>query len=341
MRLPTSRRPERFAAVLDGHAALGDSAELASLAELATALRVVGATAGPPPPAPQFRAALRQRLVAVATINPPQPAPARSVLGLSSQVRRSVGVFAGGVTMATVVAGVGVAATRSLPGDPFYGVKRATEDVQLWTARGNLAKGHRHLEFAQTRLAEARALHGASASTYESTLRDMDSETQQGTAELLAAARSSRSLTPLADLTAFARAQYVGLVALAGQTPAALRAAETHSLVVLGIVAQQVQSTRAALSPVSPAPNRPAHPGGTGPGTSPSPTPSARPDKASAPSSSNPGSGPARQPSRHPSAPTQLLPSHLPTTLPTKMPKLPTPDVTSIVPLRSLLPIKP
>lgn len=344
-----SRRAERFAAVLDGRAVATDHAGVAPLAELATALRAVGSAVAPPPPSPDFRAGLRQRLVAVATVTKPAPPPTRSaaILGLNSRVRRRVGVLAGGVTMATAVAGVGVAATRSLPGDPFYGVKRATEDVQLWTARGNLAKGHRHLEFARTRLAEARALRGASPSTYESTLRDMDSETRQGTAELLAAARSSRSATPLADLDRFARAQYAGLIALAGEAPATIRAAEAQSIAVLATVEHQVNSARAAVTRLAPTPGGPSRPGVPGPSAKPSPTPSAHPDKAPVvPSSPNPAATTGRHPSGHPTAPSQLVPSKLPTKLPTKLPsvplpdRLPTPNLASLPPPPSLVPLK-
>ena len=62
---------------------------------------------------------------------------------------------------ADVLTGVGVAATRSLPGQPFYGLKGVGEDLQLKMADGDTAKGTKHLEFASTRLREIRALaHG-------------------------------------------------------------------------------------------------------------------------------------------------------------------------------------
>jgi len=70
MPTPGNRRANEFAALLD-RPARTDDPELAPYVALAGALRAVPVTAGP---SPEFRTALRQRLVAVATVQGvPQP----------------------------------------------------------------------------------------------------------------------------------------------------------------------------------------------------------------------------------------------------------------------------
>src|SRR5579875_3920808 len=116
-----SRRSEAFAAALDADALDADAldgggsdggrpadAGQQRLLALAGGLRGLGAAA-PAAPDPQFRAALRQRLVAVATVQPPEPdpRPARRSGAGGWRVRRRVAALAGGAAMATAVAGVG------------------------------------------------------------------------------------------------------------------------------------------------------------------------------------------------------------------------------------------
>jgi hypothetical protein len=300
------------------------------LADMAAALRMAGATAGPTP-TDAFRVALRQRLVAVATVQQDLPAVTasrRTVLG--ARVGRKVGALAGSVALLTGVAGVGVAAARSLPGNPFYDIKRATEAVQFWTAHGDLAKGRRHLEFARTRLAEARALDNPSASRLSSTLHAMDSQTQQGAAEMISAAQSSHSAQPITELDTFAHQQFTGLVDLARTSPAAAQAVEGASIQQLF----QIERTAHAATPGCVSCTSTVVPPATG---SSSPSPQAHPSTHPSSGPSNGGNG-QQSPSNgngngngssntHPattghSTPTQLLPSKLPT-LPTKLPTLP------------------
>jgi hypothetical protein len=240
---PSGRRAESFARLIDTPGAVADPSlgGLGALGDLVAALRTAGRTSGPTGPEPAFRAELRQRLVAVATVQPVDaalswPTDTASRRSLSGRARNRVAALAGTVAVATSVAGVGIASARALPGDPFYGVKRATEAVQLWTAHGDDAKGKRHLEFAQTRLAEARALHDPSAAQLASELRAMDTQTRDGTADLLASYRSSRSTQPLTDLDRFARSQLAGLVALSPRLPVSLRPAEQAETALLASV---------------------------------------------------------------------------------------------------------
>src|SRR3954454_5043131 len=210
-----NRRASQFAALLDSPHRSDDPA-LAPYVALAGALSALPVSSGP---SPDCRAALRQRLVAVATVQPAgQPEDAATRLRGAAgtwKMQRRVAVLAGGAAAVTAIAGVGVGASRSLPGDPFYGVKRATEDVQLATTFGQEAKGRRHLELARTRLSEVQSLVGqtdaladaipgkpgalgalideASSDTIVSTLEDMDDETRAGAQDLYAVYRDTAS----------------------------------------------------------------------------------------------------------------------------------------------------
>lgn len=132
--------------------------ELGELVTLASALRPVQQE-----PRPEFRAALRERLLAEAI----SPAPAAATKQPSTPQRRSASWRLRQVTAtiaaAAVVAGAGAAAasTRALPGDTLYGLKRQIEQVQLSLARGDVAQGSELLDQADARLSEAEALIAA------------------------------------------------------------------------------------------------------------------------------------------------------------------------------------
>jgi hypothetical protein len=350
---------ERFARLLEIASPAGavEDPIMGSLVNIANALRVAGQAPGLPGPDPEFRAALRQRLVAVATVQVPDAtthgrlhSPRRTVADMRYRTRRRLATLAGSLTIATSVAGVGVAAAHSLPGDPFYGVKRATEAVQLWTTHGDEAKGKRHLEFARQRLAEAKALPPDS-SHIASTLAAMDSQTTQGTKELISSYQSSHSTAPLADLLIFSRRQVADLQQLAATLPPNLQAVEANSIhVIAGVVVQVRQAAPGVCVLCAPS-------GGLTPGnsTSPSPSPnqSVHPSKqpshgASPPpagSSSHPSTGGVSPPntSRLPTSnPTHVVPTKVPTQLPTKLPtELPTGSLSSTVHLHRHHPTPP
>jgi hypothetical protein len=331
---------ERFARLLElsSSASATDDPTMGSLVNLASALRVAGQAPGLPMPDPDFRAALRQRLVAVATVQEPDAAihglrsPKRSVADIGYRTRRRIAALAGTFAVATSVAGVGVAAAHSLPGDPFYGVKRGTESVQLWATRGDDAKGKRHLEFARQRLAEVTALP-VESSHIVSTLAAMDSQTTQGSDELIASYHSTHSTTPLADLLTFSHLQAADLQQLAATLTPAARAAEVKSLLLVRSVAVQVHRAAPGVCVLC-APGTGPPPNGTitpPPSPTKSPHPSTHPSNGSTPpsgSSSQPSTGgasPRRSGVVPTSPPTSVLPTKVPTKLPTKVPtKLPT-----------------
>lgn len=349
---PTKRRAEQFAELLE-HDDRTDDPTLAPLVALSAALETAAPAAAP---APEFRTALRQRLVAVATVQ-----GVGETASVSSRVRESAGawrvqrrlaVVAGSAAAITAVAGVGIGASRSLPGDAFYGLKRADENVQLALARGDEAKGKKHLEFAQTRLSEVKALaaHGealpslvpgqpaaagaqpSDSSKIADTLRAMDEQTRAGATDLFLAYQHSGSTEPLKTLNAFTVKQYADLRALLPALPNDIQSPARRSLALLRIVATDTATL---------APHRSGSSGGGSTGTHPSAgpttkrsggsssTPEPTPSTASSSPSSSPGTKQTPTTDQVPTIPPVPTVGPLPTDLPTTLPPLP--DVGSLL----------
>ena len=354
---PNGRRADAFARLLESGGRSDDPA-VGPFVALAEALSAVPALDGP---RPEFRAALRQRLVAVATVQgagAPVVSPAARIreAGATWKVQRRMAVLAGSAAAATAIAGVGLGASRSLPGDPFYSVKRATEDVQLATTFGQEAKGRRHLEFARTRLAEVEALTGqssaladaipgkpgalgaladqASSSTIVDTLKDMDAETRAGANDLFAVYRDTGARGPLDTLDEFTHDQYADLRRVLPALPTEARQHALTSLALLTAVSRQTVDLAgtSATSPETPGPTDTRGTGHGGGTDSPSPEPhqTTAPDQgAGGGSTSSPGTAPVPGDTQ----PTPDVPDQLPSDAPTIPPVLP-----SLSPLPTELP---
>ncbi|HET6503592.1 MAG TPA: DUF5667 domain-containing protein [Amycolatopsis sp.] len=92
-------------------------------------------------------------------------------------------VLAAAVALMIVLGGFGVALSGdSLPGEPLYGLKRATESAESGLTFGADAKATRHLRVAATRLDEVIALR----SENRSAMADFQREVRAGTAGLTA-----------------------------------------------------------------------------------------------------------------------------------------------------------
>jgi hypothetical protein len=355
---PTKRRAEQFAELLE-HDDRTDDPTLAPLVALSSALQSTATTDGP---APEFRTALRQRLVAVAAVQ-----GVGETASVSSRVRekagawrvqRRIAIVAGSAAAVTAVAGVGIGASRSLPGDAFYGLKRTTESVQLALAQGDEAKGKRHLEFARTRLSEVKALAArgealpalvpgepAAAGLPPSgngrladTLRAMDDETRAGATDLFLAYQHSGSTEPLTTLHAFTVKQYDALMALLPALPSDVQPPAERSLALLRIVATDTValaphrsgSTGPTGSTGTHPTTRPTHKrrSGSGSSSTPKPTPTTVSSSAGSPTGTKQQTSPPTGVPTIPPLPTVgPLPSDLPTTLP------PLPDLGSLLPL--------
>jgi hypothetical protein len=261
--LPSRRRAEEFARLLEGGGSTNDPG-LAPLVGLARSLQSL-----PLGPTPDFRDALRQRLLAVAAVAPAAAAvakPAHRLTALDRMVgswraQRRFAVAAGAMAGVVAIAGVGVAGSRSLPGDPLYGLKRGAEKVQLATTHGLVARGQLHLEFAKERLGEVEKLSGAAealgvssqatavaplaatpafggslSSKIVGTLERMDAETLAGSHDLTEAYQKSHDTAPLEELAGFAAQQEKRLTAVLPDLPDGARSKAAASLGVLSQV---------------------------------------------------------------------------------------------------------
>jgi hypothetical protein len=300
--------------LLDG----GDPRMRPALA-LTAALRSAARETGPAPLSPQARQLMRERLVAAAadrSAAAPMPTIAARVASATDRgqqraaaagrrIGRRTSAIVGSVMILTSISGVGVAAARSVPGSPFYDLKRGAEAVQLWFSSGEAAKGQRHLEFARTRLAEAKQLSPDSP-YLAATLRAMNEETRQANTELVKAYRTTGSVKPLADLVRFARSQYEDLAKLGAALPKELRDQATYSAQLLAGVGVEVKSLTTGLCAKCGGTHTPAvSPKGGKPIVAPTPTAAGtKPGHRTAPST---------QPSRSPKS---LLPGNLIPTLP-------------------------
>ena len=153
---------EEFAAALEGRgvASARRDPALAPLLNLAQGLQAM-----PLAPAPDFRDALRRRLLAVAAVEPvpavvPSPVERARTWVEGWRVQKAIATMAASMAAVVALTGVSVGASRSLPGDALYGLKRSTEGVQLSLARNDVNRGKRHLQHAETRLREVAQVVG-------------------------------------------------------------------------------------------------------------------------------------------------------------------------------------
>jgi type IV secretory pathway VirB2 component (pilin) len=370
----TRARSEELARLLDGAVVLGAAltGQTAQYAGVAGRLRMLGAELAPTvTPRAEFRTALRTRLVAVASVQSanvaaPVPAKSRALESAVSWTRtrraqRGIGLAAGAMASVVAVAGIAVAGSQSLPGDPFYSVKRGGEALELRTAGGDVAKGSKHLQFAAERLKEVRELSlgrdaaftgpvdqplasaafgGSLSKRVRGALTDMDRETRTGSDLLTSAYRDSNSDAPLEILSRFAGRQTRDLTALLPDLPAGARPQAESSLALVSRVAVQSSELLAVgvctgqCAPVQAAPSLPPT---TGP--MPQPAPSATTEApcgcqpAPAPTrTSDPTPAPTPQPTPEPSTAPSPTSSH-PAPSPSSASPLPVPtDVPSEVP---------
>jgi len=110
------------------------------------------------------------------------------------------------VVLALVLAGGGgivYASTDSLPGSPLYGLKQATEQVQLFLAPSGTRRAELHIRFAQRRLEEVQALVETKGKVDEETLAAIAEETELALEETGKAPSQDKSdlLEKLASLT--------------------------------------------------------------------------------------------------------------------------------------------
>lgn len=146
---------DRLAALLEGRPDAEGTTEDRRLGALATMLRESQPEV--PPMRAEFRASLRQEVVAAAREQVVEPPLLTKIRATAQRFKYSTGL-AGATGMASVaLAGGGVAgaAEHAQPGDALYGTKLAIEDLRLGVTFDELARGQRALVYAADRIAEA------------------------------------------------------------------------------------------------------------------------------------------------------------------------------------------
>jgi hypothetical protein len=253
-------------------------------------------------PDPDFRAATRARLVAMAAVRTPAPAPAsglQRLLAARAPARwrpRVTAGLAGAALTVTALAALVAVADGAAPGDVLYDLKRGTEQTQL--ALAGDSRGWTLLGFASTRLDELETLVGDGATALPAatpaepdagtlsaagpdpglvleTLRTMDEQTQQGAVWLTERAIATEDAGPLDDLAEWAAGQAGGLSALESLVPDAAADAFGQSLRLLAEVDARTGGLEATLA----CPGGPAVDGSDdlGPVPAPCPAPEATP----------------------------------------------------------------
>ncbi|HEX2074635.1 MAG TPA: DUF5667 domain-containing protein [Geodermatophilus sp.] len=222
-------------------------------------------------PDPRFREATRARLVAMAAVRAPEPAPRsplrRLMAARASDLHRSpwrtrlTAGLAGAALAVTTLGTLVAVATDAGPGDALYGLKRGTEQTQLALAGND--RGATLLEFAGTRLHELEELLGAApaaapaaetpapdvpAALVVQTLGTMDQQTAEGAYLLTTRATERQDPEAVDELAGWAAEQSTGLSALGPSIPEEARPAVRSSLVLLEALTARASDLRAALA---------------------------------------------------------------------------------------------
>lgn len=265
--------PSRRAAVPDR-----EEAVVARLRTLGTALDGE--------PSPQFRAATRARLVAMAAVRQPAPAPKPWIRRLferaddrAPSVRRArlTAGLTGAAVAVTAFAGLVAVSSGAHPGDALYGIKRGTEQTQL-ALTSDSTRGRTLLGFASTRLHELQDMArsgfsaapvagtgaggtngavlaaGPSSSLVLDTIATMNQQTTEGTYWVTTEAVRNHDPAALGDLSAWARTQSSGLRSLTPQLPQAAQTAAGQALALV----DGIQTRSSALSTSLTCPSGPA-----------------------------------------------------------------------------------
>lgn len=352
--LPVSRRAERFAAALDGDPSVDDAAtvQLVGTTTRLGALQVAGpartaagraaivaaasgalAEAARHAAAPAAHAAASTGASSAATT---APTAAAHAVGQAFALKAITGI----VALAVIGGGVEAGAQRSLPGQPFYGLKRATEAAQLHLSGGATAQAQQRLDQARTRLAEIKALWPHSDSSARSQqiadlMTTLDQDIALATGPLLAAGGSAAG-----ELTATVAEVQMQLAALPHTLTGSGATTVASSLSTLGSLSAAVTGLASLVpgnGPTAVFPTVPAAPvqvvplgsAPVAPGATTTPTPTLSTPPTTGPSVVLPTTPTGVLPTGVlPTAPTAVLPS---VTLPPIVPSAPLPPAVSSV----------
>ena len=238
-----TRDEQAFAELLDGMRAEAPR-EVARMAALAAALEHARPATGP---APAFRDALRNRLLAETAVRKPWFEGVRAAwIERNARMRRSFRfVFANAVAAVVLLAGGSIMAVaqESVPGDWDYFAKRWHEDARLLITRAPEPRAYLQMDLARERLDEVRELVNRASPNpdhYATALNDMDARTLDATRILLELFGQTADQVPLDRLTKFAIAQKQGLEVLVDRLPAGARPQARDSIDILERVSERV-----------------------------------------------------------------------------------------------------
>jgi hypothetical protein len=215
---------DRFAELLDaadagrrGHRRADVDTDLVTMVDVAARLNAVPR----PTVGADFRDELRVQLLA--TI-------AREGLGTTGNSRTQlvpevrprgagrarIAVAAGVVCGAVALSGMSLASTGAAPGDALYTVKRSSEQAKLIFAGSDADRGRLHLDFARSRLVEARQVP---ADATAEVLSEMEREITEGVRLLFAAAVQNGTTDELDLVVAFVQQHRTQLLDLRAAVP--------------------------------------------------------------------------------------------------------------------------
>jgi Domain of unknown function (DUF5667) len=209
-------------------------------------------------PRAEFRASLRDSLIAEAAARRPAPGVAESREQPPARQHRIVKIVATGV-LASLVGGVGVAAasTHALPGDALYGLKRDLESAQLRFDHSDLSRGRDLLDQANNRLSETEQLASSEDSRspettarIAATIADLDAATRAGADALNASYADTGNVEPLVELHRFVvnqQERLADLSTLLSPAQQALLSPISDLLLVLQVHAERVLEGTSAL----------------------------------------------------------------------------------------------
>jgi hypothetical protein len=173
-----------------------------------------------------------------------RPAGPRPPLARRTKARGAIVIGLAAGTLA--LSGMSAASGDAIPGDPLYSVKRSTERAQLALAGSDISRGQLYLEFARTRLDEARAVR-TDAAGLSQVLDDMDRETQQGIRLLTTTAVERKDPAALDAIDTFVSTQRTAATRLRDGVSGVQRTRAGDSLVLLEQIQQRSTGLRQVL----------------------------------------------------------------------------------------------
>ncbi|WP_460545198.1 DUF5667 domain-containing protein [Glycomyces halotolerans] len=164
---------------------------------------------------------------------------------------RRLAIVAALLTGTVAVSGVSAASGDALPGETLYNVKRSTEQAQMALAGNDLGRAQLHLEFADTRMREARAVAGDDAAAALA-LEEAADDLRQGVEMLGTIAVESGDPAALDYVDMFANEQRWAMESMAGRFDGEARAAGEDLVALLEAAAIRSVELRGALDCTEP-----------------------------------------------------------------------------------------